>query len=253
MCGVFGIYYFDGSKRPDAATLRRSADAIAHRGPDGTGVFAGEGIGLAHTRLSLVDLSERSDQPMWDQARRYCLVYNGEIYNFRELRSELEARGVTFVTSSDTEVLLQCLIHDGPRRTLPRLQGMFAFGFFDTESNTLVCARDRFGIKPLLLYQDTDCFMFASEAKALRPWIRLRANPFQTIRYLMNYGVPIRERGFFDDVEMLTPGTVVTVERGCDVERATFADLPGMLDPAAREELGRLSPDQAVDRVDELL
>ena len=114
MCGLFGILYSNKETRPCESTLRRSAELINHRGPDGHGVFVGAGIGLAHTRLSLVDPTERSNQPLWDTNGRYCLVYNGEIYNFRELRQELSEREVQFETSSDTEVLLQLLILEGP-------------------------------------------------------------------------------------------------------------------------------------------
>ena len=143
MCGIFGIVYTNGKSEPCEERLRHSAELISHRGPDGSGIYHEAGIGLAHTRLSLVDLNKRSDQPLWDPECRYCLVYNGEIYNFQELREELVDRGVRFRTTSDTEVLLLCLAIDGPARTLPRLEGMFAFAFYDKhEKNCFWLATD---------------------------------------------------------------------------------------------------------------
>jgi asparagine synthase (glutamine-hydrolysing) len=250
MCGIFGIIYTDGVSMPDAERLRRSAGVIKHRGPDGSGVHAEPGIGLAHTRLSLLDLDERSNQPFWDQARRYCLIYNGELYNFIEIRKDLEARGVAFRTTSDTEVLLEALIADGPERTLPRLHGMYAFAFYDRATRTLVLARDRFGIKPLNFFRDDERVLFASEVKSMTPWMQLRADRFQVIRYLMSYGAPVRNRGFFDDVEIVPPGALITIERGSPPRVTTFADLPGMVDRATFDELDGMRSDEIVDRVD---
>jgi asparagine synthase (glutamine-hydrolysing) len=105
----------------DQSRLERSAGLMHHRGPDRQGIYVDEVIGLVHTRLSLVDLHPRSNQPFWDGGKRYGLVYNGEIYNYRELRGELEEQGVEFRTTSDTEVLLECLIRHGVDKTLPRL------------------------------------------------------------------------------------------------------------------------------------
>ncbi len=253
MCGIFGIVYSDATSVPDEAQLRRSAGLLAHRGPDGGGVHVEAGIGLAHTRLSLVDLTERSDQPFWDPEHRYCLIYNGEIYNFPELRESLRARGVAFRTTSDTEVLLHCLIADGAELTLPRLNGMFAFAFYDRVTRRLILARDRFGIKPLHVYQDSRQLLFASEVKAMMPWMALRPDVFQVVRYLMNRGAPVRNSGFFEHVQIVPPGTMITLHPGEQPHYRSFADLPGMLDRAHADELESLSSTQVVDRIDELL
>ncbi len=244
MCGIFGIVYNDATSVPDEARLRRSAGLLAHRGPDGSGVHVEAGIGLAHTRLSLVSLTERSNQPFWDPERRYCLIYNGEIYNFRELRGSLRARGVVFRTTSDTEVLLQCLIADGAELTLPRLHGMFAFAFYDTVTRRVVLARDRFGIKPLHVYQDSRQLLVASEMKAMMPWIALRPDVFQVVRYLMNRGAPVRNSGFLEHVQIMPPGTMITLRPGEQPHYSTFADLPGMLDRARADALESLSADR---------
>ena len=253
MCGIFGIVYTDDTCDPSVENLRRSAAAMTHRGPDGSGVYCAPGIGLAHTRLSLVDLDERSNQPMWDLEGRYCIVFNGEIYNFRELREELIQRGVRFRTSSDTEVLLQCLIADGPECTLPRLKGMFAFAFYDKQLGIIVLARDRFGIKPLLVYQDNNQLIFASEVKAIMPWVDVRPNGMQMIRYLMNYGAPVRNSCFYENVDIAPAGSLITINIGSGVSFGSFCELPEMIDKIKSEQLGRLTPDQAVDRLDELL
>jgi asparagine synthase (glutamine-hydrolysing) len=149
MCGIFGIILDEIDAIPDRLRLEETAHLLHHRGPDSYGIYTDRGIGLVHTRLSLVDLSHNSDQPFWDKQKRYCLVYNGEVYNFPQLKKELEASGIKFKTSSDTEVILEAILQWGLDATLPRLEGMFAFALYDTVTQTVILARDRFGIKPL--------------------------------------------------------------------------------------------------------
>lgn len=253
MCGIFGVVFADGTQLPEETLLRRSAALIGHRGPDATGVHSEAGIGLAHTRLSLLDLDERSNQPFWDAEGRYALVFNGEIYNFKELRADLEARGSVFLTTSDTEVLLQSLIADGPEATLARLQGMFAFAFFDRRERSLLLARDRFGIKPLLVYQDGARLLFASEVKAFQPWVTLRPNAHQMIRYLMHIGQPMRGSCFYEDVTIIPPGSLVRMKLGGTPRTESYCELPDMVDTEQSEELSRLGDEQVVDRIDALL
>jgi len=253
MCGIFGIVFSDGESEPCEERLRQSAALIGHRGPDGSGVYREAGIGLAHTRLSLVDLSTRSDQPFWDPQRRYALVYNGEIYNFKELREDLADRGVQFHTTSDTEVLLQSLAVDGAERTLPRLEGMFAFAFYDTRERRLLLARDRFGIKPLLVYQDEERFLFASEVKAMQPWIKLRPDGFRIVSELMGFDEPVRNRSVFEGVQIVPPGSLVSLEIGSSPQIEQFSDLSYMIDRAESQDLEALTDEQAVDRLDELM
>ena len=136
------------------------------RGPDAHGEWVGEGVVLGHRRLSIVDLDSRANQPMESANGRYQIVFNGEVYNFRELRRELEADGVDFRTTSDTEVLLVLFARDA-ERMLPRLRGMFAFAIWDTETRELFLARDPYGIKPLYYAQTKDGLIFASQVKAL--------------------------------------------------------------------------------------
>lgn len=253
MCGIFGIVYSNGSQVPSSDLLLESGRRLFHRGPDGTGHFSEPGIGLVHQRLSLVDLDPRSDQPLWDSTRRYCLIYNGEIYNFRELREDLRSRGVQFFTTSDTEVILQSLIFDGAKKTLENIRGMFAFAFYDKKARQLTLARDRFGIKPLHIYHDSEKFIFGSEVKALQPWIQLQPNTLQMTRYLMNFGAPIRNAGFYANVEIVPPGSVIRLDIGSEPQFESFGSLPDMISSSLSDELESLSKEQVVDRVDELL
>ena len=130
---------------------------------------------------------------------------------------------------------------------------MFAFAFYDRQERTVLLARDRFGIKPLLVYQDEHQFIFSSEVKAMQPWITLRPNGLQMIRYLMNFGAPIRNHGFYDNVEIVPPGTVIRLKIGSPPKIEQFVDLPRMLHCSKVEMLEKLSSEQAIDLVDELL
>jgi Asparagine synthase (glutamine-hydrolyzing) len=140
-------------------------DAIAHRGPDGEGHWSEGPVGLGHRRLAIIDLSPGGRQPMLTPDGELAIVYNGEIYNFQELRAELQALGHRFTSSSDTEVLLHAYREWGPA-CLERLNGMFAFAMWERTTRRLFLARDRYGIKPLYYWTDGTRFAFASEIKA---------------------------------------------------------------------------------------
>src|SRR2546425_3591775 len=173
MCGIFGFISHRSDLVPEKDRLRETAQLLRHRGPDEFGFHVEPGVALVHTRLSLLDLNPRSNQPFWDKDGLYCLVYNGEIYNFEELRNDLEKRNVQFRTTSDTEVLLEGIIHYGIHSFLPRLEGMFAFALYNKVDKSLVVVRDRFGIKPLYIYDTDDMFIFSSEIKAMQPYLNL--------------------------------------------------------------------------------
>ena len=164
MCGVAGIVNRDG--RPvERATVERMTDAIAHRGPDGEGQYVDGAVGLGNRRLAVIDLSPAGAQPMQNERGDVTITYNGEIYNFRELRAELESAGRRFRSRSDTEVVLQAYEEWGPA-FVERLNGMFAFAIWDAGARTLLLARDRYGVKPLYTTQIGDTFLFASEIKS---------------------------------------------------------------------------------------
>jgi asparagine synthase (glutamine-hydrolysing) len=166
MCGFAGVVSFTGA-RPDVSIAASLSAALAHRGPDGEGVYSSQGTLLVHRRLAIIDPGPSAAQPMATSDGRYQLAYNGEVYNHRELRSELESRGDIFRTASDTEVLLRLLVREGPAG-LARVRGMFALALWDERARTLLLARDRFGIKPLYVSSDTARVVFASEVGALR-------------------------------------------------------------------------------------
>lgn len=166
MCGICGIYYPELSKTPERATIEAMTARLRHRGPDGSGVHIDGPVGLGATRLAIIDLSHRADQPMVLAGGNYVISFNGEIYNHVELRQELEQQGVRFETSSDTEVLLRLYMLRGVA-CLDVLRGMFAFAIWDRKLGQLFLARDRAGEKPLVYAQWNGMFAFASEIKAL--------------------------------------------------------------------------------------
>jgi len=189
MCGIAGCYQqADGHKLTDIMT-----DRIAHRGPDATGIWAFEDervtVQLGHRRLSIIDLSAAADQPL--SKGGLTLAYNGELYNYKELRTELAGRGVSFITTSDTEVVLEAWRMWGPA-ALPRFRGMFAFALADEKTGELVLARDPFGIKPLYFLRRGTGVMFASELKALVAAVggELRIDPGAMVASMLYYWVP---------------------------------------------------------------
>lgn len=165
MCGIVGLINLNQDNVTFDA-LKRMTDIIAHRGPDGEGHWIKKNVGIGHRRLSIIDTSSLGSQPMEDLKKRYVLSYNGEIYNFKNIRTELESLGYKFQTKTDTEVVLNALIHWG-NDAIKKFNGMFAFALFDKQSQTLLLARDRYGIKPLYYSNQGNIFAFASEQKAI--------------------------------------------------------------------------------------
>jgi asparagine synthase (glutamine-hydrolysing) len=166
MCGICGKIYFDQTHTVDPRELQQMADTLRHRGPDGHGVWTDRHVGLAHRRLAIIDLHASAGQPMSNEDGTIWITFNGEIYNFRELRQVLEAKGHAFRTQSDTEVIVHAYEEYG-RSCVERLRGMFAFAIWNTRTQTLFLARDRVGKKPLYYFLSHDRFIFASEIKAL--------------------------------------------------------------------------------------
>jgi asparagine synthase (glutamine-hydrolysing) len=176
MCGICGKLYFDPTRAVEPQDLRRMAGTLAHRGPDGEGVWTSRNVGLGHRRLAIIDLRSVAGQPMSNEDGLVWITFNGEIYNFRELRQELETKGHLFRTNSDTEVIVHAYEEYG-RVCVERLRGMFAFAIWDARQRVLFLARDRVGKKPLFYYLGRDCFLFASEIKALLADHTITAEP----------------------------------------------------------------------------
>jgi len=253
MCGIFGVLHHDPSISPSEKLLAAIGQRLRHRGPDDCGVYVGNGIGLVHTRLSLLDLSPRSNQPFWDRARRYCLVYNGEIYNYREMRRLLEKAGLALRTTSDTEVLLESLLHADAASVLPELQGMFAFALFDAREKSLLIARDRFGIKPLYVFQNDDLFIFSSEIKAIAEYVKLEPDLLSISSFLQGFGGPTKGQTFFKGVEIVPPGGVLKISPGRRAVRSQFFQMTDFWDESDAAKLHASSLPNLVDEAERLL
>lgn len=165
MCGICGELRFDATA-PDMATISRMSDQLARRGPDHAGTYQDGPLAFGHRRLSIIDLSAHAHQPMVDAVLQLSLVFNGTIYNYRELRAELQAKGYQFFSEGDSEVILKSY-HAWGDQCVTRFHGMFAFAIWDQRSSQLFLARDRFGIKPLYLNQTCHWLRFASSLPAL--------------------------------------------------------------------------------------
>ena len=183
MCGIAGLINLNNAP-VSPVTLQKMTDAIAHRGPDGEGHWIDSNVGLGHRRLAIIDTSSANSQPTLDTSGRYVFSYNGEVYNFRELRLELEAKGYQFRSTGDTEVVLNALVEWGTDAIL-RFNGMFAFALWDKKEQTLLLARDRFGVKPLYYLQQGDIFAFGSEQKAITavPEVKRQLNKAALFEY----------------------------------------------------------------------
>jgi asparagine synthase (glutamine-hydrolysing) len=209
MCGITGLHCKQHSASQEGSTLLAAMNQkLSHRGPDGAGLqwFDAENFGLAHRRLSIIDLSLAASQPM-QIADRYWLSFNGEIYNYLELKEELLALGATFKSESDAEVLLQAYIHWGAACLL-RFNGMWAFAIYDKQKNTLFCARDPYGVKPFYYLDNKQHFSFASEIKSILtlPSYRPTANIKALQDYFWNSKIELEEEGFFKQINELLPG-----------------------------------------------
>ncbi|MDC5696965.1 asparagine synthase (glutamine-hydrolyzing) [Intrasporangium calvum] len=239
MCGIAGYHGLTA----DEALLRRMNDCQVHRGPDGDGIFTDGPVGLAHRRLSIIDRAH-GQQPMTTRDGRYTIIYNGEVYNYLDLRAELEAAGHRFDTDSDTEVVLQAFAEWGAD-AFDRFNGMFGLAIWDAQERSLTLARDHFGIKPLYVCRsagsgadDADAWLFSSEIKPILEsgLYEKRPNDRTIYRYLR---FRIHEDGretFFDGIERLEPGELMTIAADGSVERRPFTRL--------REELLELAKDQ---------
>lgn len=253
MCGIAGIFNVDG--RPvSVSVLRRMTDAVQHRGPDGEGFWTGSFVGFGHRRLSIIDLSPLGHQPMQTSDGAVVITYNGEIYNFQELRLELESLGYGFRSRTDTEVLLYAY-HAWGEDCVDRLNGMFAFAVWDARRNRLFVARDRYGIKPLYYYFRNGVFLFGSEVKSLlqHPDVSVRVNVPALNEYFSFQNV-FSDLTLFDGVRLLPPASTLSltlsdpgslkVRRYWDYE---FREDPSLDERECAEELQRLF-EQAVNR-----
>ena len=211
MCGIAGIVHLDGAPI-SAVCLKQMTDAIAHRGPDGEGQWIEGNVGLGHRRLAIIDLSSAGHQPMLSEDSRYVLSYNGEVYNYLELRSELEMEGYRFRSNTDSEVVLYSLVEWGVASLL-RFNGMFAFSFYDRKEKKLLLARDRYGIKPLYISQQGSIFAFGSEQKAIlaRNGFRRVLDRPALLEYFTFQNI-FTDRTLLEDIQLLPAGNYAELD-----------------------------------------
>lgn len=257
MCGISGVWYRDGQFDVEQA-LNLMNNTILHRGPDAGGVWLSKstpGLGFGHRRLSILDLSPEGAQPKTSQRGRFVITFNGEIYNFLELRKDLESKGVQFKGRSDTEVLLAGFETWGIKETLTRSVGMFAMGVWDRETNTLTLARDRIGEKPLYYASTNSGFVFASELRALRvcpkfDWTISR----ESIGWYLKYGYIPAPLSIFVEAKKLLPGTYIEIkEAGKSIgEPVPYWSATHAYDVGERNPF-RGSFDDTVNHLDDLL
>lgn len=258
MCGFAGFIMGAALSAESGRMLRKMTDAIAHRGPDDSGVWMDEeaGVALGHRRLAIIDLSAAGHQPMVSRSGRFVIIYNGEIYNFRALRSELEALAVApnWRGHSDTEVLLAAIEHWGIRETLARLNGMFAFAVWDRETRELTLARDRLGEKPLYYGRCGGTFLFGSELKALQAHADFSAEvDREALTLFLRHNYVPAPHSIWRGISKLPPAHFVEVsEHGRLVgEPRPYWDFP----EKAREGAAEPLPDEPglIDRLEALL
>jgi asparagine synthase (glutamine-hydrolysing) len=255
VCGIVGWFDQKDRRQPDRALLHAMSDALSHRGPDGDGHHFEPGLGLGHRRLAVIDLVTGA-QPMHSSDNNVCLIFNGEIFNFQELRQELKRRGHYFATQSDTEVILEAWLEWG-RDCVNHLTGQFAFALWDRSQEILFMARDRLGEKPFYYTTLPDqTFIFASELKGLQvhPGLDRSIDPC-AVEEFFALGYIAEPRTIYSNVHQLPAGTTLTIRRGQPAEmRAYWDPAPASiddselknLDDALLERLGRIVKSQLV-------
>jgi asparagine synthase (glutamine-hydrolysing) len=245
MCGICGVFNFGSGEPADRAALKRATDAMAHRGPDDEGFLLDGNLGLGNRRLSIIDLPG-GHQPISSEDETVWITFNGEIYNYRDLRPELEARGHRFHTSSDTETILH-LYEECGLDCLERLRGMFAFAIWDHRARRLFVARDRLGVKPLFYREEPGRLIFASELRALR---ELAREPFETdpqsVYDFFGFRYIPAPHTFYRGVHKLLPGHFLVADLH-GVRTQSYWDVP------AEELEGSVSGEELAQQVVELL
>jgi len=249
MCGIAGIFNLTNSEKPERALLERMVSQLHHRGPDGTGFYADEQIGLAHARLSIIDLSG-GQQPIHNEDKTIWVIFNGEIFNYIELRSDLENKGHQFYTHSDTEVIVHAYEEYGDD-FVQQLNGQFAIALWDTLNKRLLLLRDRVGICPLFYGVDNGRLIFGSEVKAMLPATTSSPslNP-AALDQLMTFWSPVSPNTLFENINEVSPGYMLVVEHG-EITKRRYWDwnfaLPGEYLGGTEQELATKLHDLLVE------
>lgn len=248
MCGITGIFAYNLVGKINKIHVTNATMALSKRGPDFQDIYLDEWVGLGHRRLSIIDTTECGHQPMWDESKRYCIIFNGEIFNYKELRNELAAQGHTFFSQSDTEVLLKLFIKE-KENCLNKLNGFFSFCVYDKKEQRFFLARDRYGIKPLLYLFDEDKFIFASEMKAIIQYGIERHLDYNSLYTYLQLNYIPAPATIFTNVKKLMPGHYMWAERGAlDIQQ--YYKIP--YDPS-QAQANQISYDAAKEQLKTLL
>lgn len=200
MCGIAGVVNKRGEK-VNRNIIQTMNDVMAHRGPDAEGIYMDGNVGLGHRRLSIIDISENGTQPMFSADKRFVIIFNGEIYNYIELKAQLKKEGAKFLTDTDTEVIIEAYRHWGIECT-KYFNGMWGLALYDTMKKQIFISRDRFGVKPLYIYDSSDEFIFASEIKsiiAVKPEQK-EVDVIQVARYMSGVQEDMDEHTFYKNI-----------------------------------------------------
>jgi len=251
MCGITGVYSFTEKGNSFLSQIASAAEAMIHRGPDNQSTVEFGHVALGHVRLSIIDTDARSNQPFTEESGRYTIVFNGEVFNFQEIKNKLVGLGHVFHTTSDTEVVLKSYMEFG-EKALPMFNGFFAFAIYDQQQESLFIARDRMGIKPLHFFLDQDKLLFASEMKSLLSYSIPRKIDYCTLyQYLQLNYVPA-PWSMIEGVQKLQPGTWMRI-KGKEIERGIYYQIPKTQNPPilnyeqAQQQLKQLM-DASVER-----
>ena len=232
MCGIVGFYSFIKNKD---IIINNQLETIRHRGPDDKNIYVHNNIALGHARLAIIDIKQGS-QPMHSIDGRFTIVFNGEIYNYLELRQHLVSKGIDFKTYSDTEVLLNMYILYR-EDCVCKLNGMFSFAIYDKEKNSLFLARDHFGIKPLYYVYNDDNFVFASEIKSILKYPGIRAEvDYLSLNEYMAFQVMLKKHTMFKNISSLEPATYLILENGKIKEKKRYWHFNYDIDETRNED-----------------
>lgn len=221
MCGIAGIIAKDQVGQSNISFINKATDSLHFRGPDSKGVFTDKNISLGHARLSIIDTSNGASQPFHSHDGRYVIVFNGEIYNYKALRKPLENLGVNFKTSSDTEVLLYHLIENG-KEGINDLNGFFAFSLYDRETGNFLIARDRFGIKPLHIYQDDHQIIFGSEMKAIFAFPIIKKLNYASLQLYLKFNYIPQPYSILENCSKLEPGFLLEIDENFKISKQQY-------------------------------
>jgi asparagine synthase (glutamine-hydrolysing) len=213
MCGISGLF---SSNKSIERSLHKMSSFLEHRGPDNADFYLSRNFGLAHNRLSIIDLSKAANQPMQDNSGRYVITFNGEIFNFKELKQQLIVKGSIFKTNSDTEILLEGFVKDG-KSFLEKIRGFYSFCIYDTIADKAIFSRDCFGKKPLYYFESEDEFIFSSEIKPIKKIINPNVSiDYDSMSHFLWKGYYVDGSTAYSEIKSILPGQIVEVSRQKD-------------------------------------